>query len=126
VAIDAPGLEWADLDNRDALAEAYGRAWVAALPSRSEAFGLVLVEALACGTPVVGYRSGGISEIIEGHDVGRQFDDLQPEALAGALLEVMEMGVDPGTASRCRNRAEDFSLERCTDSYLALYREFGA
>ena len=126
VEIDAEGVEWADLDRRDLLAQAYAQAWVAALPSRSEAFGLVLVEALACGTPVVGYARGGMAEIIDRPAVGRLFDELEPAALARALLDAMEMTAGPQTAAACRERAQDFSVDRCTESYLALYRELGA
>ena len=126
VEIEADGVEWADLDRRDVLAQAYARAWVAALPSRSEAFGLVLVEALACGTPVVGYARGGMNEIIDRPAVGRVFDELEPADLAGALLEAMETSASPETVDACRARARDFSLDRCAESYLALYRELGA
>ncbi len=123
VEVDAPGIEWADLDDRQALARAYGRAWVSVLPSVDEAFGLVLVEALACGTPVVGHAHAAIPEVIDSPEVGRLFDSLTATDLARALLEALELATDPATASRCRARAEDFSTDRCTDSYLALYRE---
>jgi glycosyltransferase involved in cell wall biosynthesis len=126
VEMEAAGVEWADLDRRDVLAQAYARAWVAALPSRSEAFGLVLVEALACGTPVVGYASGGIAEIVDGPGVGRLFSQLEPADLANALLEAMEISANPETADACRARAQHFSAHRCVESYLALYRELGA
>jgi glycosyltransferase involved in cell wall biosynthesis len=115
------GVEWRDLDDRRALAQAYGRAWVAALPSTSEAFGLVLAEALACGTPVVGYDDGAIPELINDTRIGRLFNTLTAQALAGALLEAIELASDPGTAPACRARAEAFSTDRCTDSYVALY-----
>ena len=123
VRADAPGVQWLDLDHRAVLARAYATAWVAALPAPSEAFGLVLAEALACGTPVVGYDDGGIPEIIDRPAVGRRFDRLDAAALATALLEAMELSASPETALRCRERATDFSADRCTDGYLALYRE---
>jgi glycosyltransferase involved in cell wall biosynthesis len=123
--IEQPGVEWRNLDDNRVLAAAYGEAWVAALPSVSEAFGLVLVEAMACGTPVVGYRDGGIPELIDRPEVGRLFERLEAEALKDALLDAIELSRAQGTATACRARAEEFSVERCTERYLELYRELG-
>jgi glycosyltransferase involved in cell wall biosynthesis len=126
VQVDTPGVEWIDLDDRAALARTYSEAWVSVLPSRAEAFGLVLVEAMACGTPVLGYRDGALPEVIDRPEVGALFDVLEPEPLAQSLLEVMELATDPGTPDACRARAEEFSTERCTERYLELYAELGA
>ncbi len=126
VDVDASGVEWADLDDRAALARAYGEAWVAALPSQYEAFGLVLVEAMACGTPVVGYDDAAIPEVIDRPDIGRLFDRLRPDSLAQALLEVMELSARPDTVRHCRARAEEFSTGRCVERYIQLYRDLGA
>jgi len=126
VRVDAPGVQFVDLDDRSSLAHAYRSAWAVALPSTSEAFGLVLLEALACGTPVLGYDDGGISEIIDRPGIGRLLDRLDAASLASALLEVMELSRRPETAARCRARAEELSVDRCTERYLALYHELGA
>lgn len=126
VNVEAPGLEWCDLDDRAALARAYSRAWVSALASEGEAFGLVLAEAMACGTPGVGYDHGATPELIDRPGVGLMFDRLDAGAVACALLEGLELANEPETASRCRRRAEEFSVDRFVESYLSLYRNLGA
>jgi glycosyltransferase involved in cell wall biosynthesis len=117
------GVELADVDDRAALAQTYREAWVAALPSFGEAFGLVLVEAMACGTPVVGTDDGAIPEIVDRPEVGRLFRRDDAASLAETLLEALELAQDPATREACRARAEDFSIERCGQAYEALYRE---
>lgn len=120
------GVEVRDLDDTDALARAYAEAWVCALPSWGEAFGLVLAEALACGTPVVGSERGAAPEIIDRREIGRVFAGDEPRALSVALLDSLELAELPGTAAACRARGQDFSRDRCIDAHLALYAEIGA
>lgn len=108
----------------DDLPALYRSAWVSVLPSWGEAFGLVLAEALACGTPVVGSDLHGIPEVLGGDgSIGRLFAGDDPAALAAALLEAVELARDPATAARCRARALAFSAARCTERHEALYRE---
>ena len=124
VRLDAPGIAWLEQDHRPgALSVTYGEAWAAVLPATDEAFGVALIEALACGTPVVGYAHGGMPEIVDGAEIGALFDRLDPSELANALVSVLELAEDPQTTERCRARAEEFSTDRSTDRYLALYRE---
>lgn len=118
----APGVELANLDDRAALAAAYGNAWVSVLASTGEAFGLVLVEALACGTPVVAREQGGMVEIVDRPEVGRLFDGSVGE-LTRALLEALELAGDTATRAACRARAEAFSTDRTAERYLDLYEE---
>ena len=92
------------------------------LPATDEAFGKVLVEALACGTPVVGLADGGIPEIIDRPEIGCLIERSDAEALARALASVLELEADPALADRCRDRAAEFSLELHVERYLSLYR----
>ena len=122
-AREHPEVELVDVDDRAALARAYGEAWVSVLPSTSEAFGLVLAEAMACGTPVAATNVGGMREVVDRPEVGRLFDGDRAEDLAPALLEALELAEDPSTEDACRARAEEFSVDRCVQSYLELYAE---
>jgi teichuronic acid biosynthesis glycosyltransferase TuaC len=64
---------------------------VLALPSRNEGLGLVLLEAMACGTPCVASRVGGVPEIVDGA-VGALVPPDDPMALAAALARVLGRG----------------------------------
>ena len=82
---------------------------VLVLPSFSESFGLVLIEALACEKPVIGSNVGGISEIIT-DDVGLLIDPNDSSTLASAIDKII--GDDEfrqNLASNARKRAIDFS-----------------
>ncbi|MHB8050474.1 MAG: glycosyltransferase [Coriobacteriia bacterium] len=62
------------------------------LPSRVEGLGLVLLEAMACGTPCVGTRVGGIPEALATPGCGRLVEPEDPAALAAAITEVLTIG----------------------------------
>ncbi len=107
------GVELRDLDDHAALLAAYREAHVCALASEGEAFGLVLVEALACGTPAVASDDAAGPEVTDTTFTG---DD--PHAMAAAILDAADQ--DP---QACRARAELFSLDACVSAHEALYRE---
>ncbi|MFL5912705.1 MAG: glycosyltransferase family 4 protein [Gaiellaceae bacterium] len=121
LAATLPG-EGIELTQGENLPELYSKAWALALPSYGEAFGLVLTEALACGTPVVGTNS----EVINSEEIGRVFEGDDPKDLAKVLSETLELATDPVTRERCRSRAKAFSAERATEEYLRLYESLTA
>jgi phosphatidylinositol alpha-mannosyltransferase len=117
------GVELVDMDDANVLAELNGQAWAAVLPSTNEAFGLVLVEALATGTPVVASDLGPFPEIVDRPEIGRLFPGHAAADLAAALVETFELAGDPATRDACVARAGDFSSERTALAYEELYRE---
>ncbi len=95
---------------------------VLVLPSRSESFGSVLVEALACGTPVVATRCGGPEDIVT-DEVGVLVPKEDPEALAGALEKVL---ASRGTYSPARLREHAlgrFGWDTVARRYVDLFHE---
>jgi glycosyltransferase involved in cell wall biosynthesis len=82
-----------------------------------EPFGLSVVEAMACGTPVIAYAKGSMPELIEDGVTGFLVDDLD-EAIA-AIGRVGEID-----RAACRRAvAERFTVDRMADRYLELYRQ---
>lgn len=91
------------------------RADVLAHSSRAEGFGLVLVEALACGTPVVATDCpGGPSDILQDGEYGLLVDVGNPEALANAIADTLEHSPN---SDRLVERAKDFDVSKVTDRY---------
>ena len=103
------------------LARAYAGAAVSVLPSVYEAFGLVLVESLAAGTPAVAARSGACPEVLDDERVGRLFEPDDPADLARALGEALDLAADPETAERCRAHAARWHWDRILPRYVELY-----
>jgi glycosyltransferase involved in cell wall biosynthesis len=80
-----------------------------------EPFGLVLIEALACGTPVLAYRRGSIPEIIEDGETGFVCENL------GEMVEVTGR-ITTIDRRRCRAAFEErFTADRMARDYVALY-----
>lgn len=91
------------------LPERYREATVLAFPSVwSEPFGIPTVEAMASGVPVVATRAGGVPEVVEHRRTGLLVAPDDPDALADALLEVLE---DPDLAARLGAEGRRRALE---------------
>ncbi|HEY7833312.1 MAG TPA: glycosyltransferase family 1 protein [Ktedonobacterales bacterium] len=112
----------------DDLAAAYASADVFVLPSRTETLGLVALEAMAAGLPVVGADRGGIPDLVDDGATGLLFDPDTPDALAGALTQLVDdadLRARLGAAGRMR--AEGWDWARTTAGLRAQYaRVLGA
>ena len=84
-----------DVDRQD---ERYGRAWVTCLPSTDEAFGLALLESLACGTPVVATTHAAPRELVREGVTGELCPPHDPQALAAACLRALALARRPGSS----------------------------
>lgn len=111
------------------LAALYRAADVVVMPSHSESFGLVALEAQACGTPVVARATGGLRHVLGPHAGGQEgggtlVDGADPRAFAAAMLPYL---TDPAArraaAERGVARARRFSWERTADRTLEVYRD---
>jgi glycosyltransferase involved in cell wall biosynthesis len=111
------GVTWLGEVGGDEKFELLGRARCLLFPiDWEEPFGMVLVEALACGTPVVALRRGAVPEVVE-HGVTGFFTDRAEEL--PALLEAAA-SLDP---RRCREAAEQrFDVSRMAAEYEEVYR----
>jgi starch synthase len=109
----------------DDLVQLYSHATVFVCPSIYEPFGLINLEAMACGTPVVASRVGGIPEVVVDGETGWLVPPGDPTALAGALRSALadsERAHRFGDAGRRRVEAH-FSWDRIAEQTLGVYRD---
>ena len=102
----------------------FRRASALILPSEYEAFGFVLMEAMAVGLPIVGTAVGAVPEVLEQGRIGEivRFGDVAGLAAAlTALAEAPERWRE--RIARGRQRVLELSVDRMVDGHLALYRE---
>jgi|Deesub1362B_J571_1020462.scaffolds.fasta_scaffold00320_28 N-acetyl-alpha-D-glucosaminyl L-malate synthase BshA len=110
--------------SRNRLGGYYSRSRVLALPSRSEGFGLVALEAMAYGLPVVATRVGGIPEVVTHGEAGMLVEKDDASALAEALIKVMaDKALWQKLSQNARKRAAMFSWEKTAQQYANLYAE---
>lgn len=104
----------------DVKVDRVGRALALTFPLQwEEPFGLVMIEALACGTPVVAFDRGSVREIVADGETGFVVD---PAAGPAGFAEALEHAADLDPAA-CRHRFEEhFTTERMVDGYERIYR----
>jgi len=105
-----PEVRFLGVLSREELAQLYSSVDVFVFASRTDTFGLVLLEALACGTPVAAFPVQGPLDVVGGSGVAVLDEDLRKAAL-GALR------IDRGA---CRSYAERFSWRAATQQFIDL------
>ncbi len=93
------------------LAEMYANADVFVFPSRTDTFGLVIVEALATGVPVAAYPVQGPIDILTGEGVGCLSEDLE---------EAIQVALETHDPAACVALAAEYTWERCTQQFCEI------
>jgi D-inositol-3-phosphate glycosyltransferase len=110
--------------DQDTLPYYYSAAYVVTVPSYYESFGMVAVEAMACGVPVVASNAGGLMYTIQDGLTGLLFPANSPAALAEKLCLLLD---EPETrdamGANARKWAERFSWTNIADQVVSLYGE---
>lgn len=106
-AVDQANLRWW-----------YSAADVLVLASSREGWPNVLLEAMACGTPVVASRVGGVSEVVNRTDIGTTVDIRDDESLAAAIVDTLSRQLDRNTI---RRYAQEMSWTRTSEAQVELF-----
>ena len=97
----------------------YAAAEVVVMPSHYESFGMVALEAMACGTPVIASRVGGLAHLIQDGETGFFVPAQDPETLAEKLrLVFVDNQLRAKMSAKAARYARDFSWERITSPIL--------
>jgi len=90
------------------------------LPSLSESFGIVQIEAMACGKPVVATKNGGSEEIITSEDYGLLCEPANPKELAEKILVALNKNWDE---EYILNYAKQFTWEKIAKEIIRVYKD---
>lgn len=114
-------IEWRGVQKHEAVIQSIEASDLVVVPSRAEPFGLVALEAMASGKPVVATRVGGLPEVLDGADAVLVEPD-NPPALARAIQQVLtRLEHQPDYGRRNREPATRFSIMRMLDEYQSVY-----
>ena len=109
---------------QDDLPEYYAAAEMVVMPSHYESFGLVALEAMAMGTPVIASEVGGLAFLIKDGLNGFHVPSRDPEALAERIFTLLtDRGCREQLGTAARMHAQDYSWSVIVDKMLGVYRE---
>jgi len=111
--------EFLGIGDSDRQHERYGQAWATCLPSVLDSFGMVLIESLACGTPLVVTTNGAPASIVDPGVTGSMCEPNDVEGLARACVDTIALARQSGTVDACRAAATPYDW----DEGLAPYCE---
>jgi glycosyltransferase involved in cell wall biosynthesis len=116
--LDLPGIEYVGEIGEGEKDEFLGNAYALVFPINwPEPFGLVMIEAMACGTPVIAYRRGSVPEVVEEGVTGFMVTTLDEAVQAAERVATLDR-------RRCREVFERrFTVERMAHAYVDVYRQ---
>jgi glycosyltransferase involved in cell wall biosynthesis len=128
---DVPGIPQVDLGriyDDQKLSQVYSAADVFVIPSLQESFGQTVTESMACGTPVVGFDTGGIPDMVRPGETGYLARVGDAADLADKIRRLLrEPERWPEFGRNCRAAVlRDFSIEALAGRYAALYQTLAA
>ena len=115
-----PNVEFRGWLTNDELRSYYQRCQALIFPGEED-FGIVPVEAMAAGCPVIALRKGGALETVVENKTGIFFDEPTADSLSEAILRFEKTTWDPFAIHR---HAQLFSRERCKESLRAFFIEY--
>ncbi len=118
-ASKSPNVNFIGKVERNDVPEEMARAKALLMPIKyDEAFGLVMIEAMASGTPVIAYNTASAPEIIEDGVTGYLVEPDNPKSMAEAMNKI-----DQIDRKKCREHVEDnFSLNKMVNNYIDVYK----
>jgi glycosyltransferase involved in cell wall biosynthesis len=120
---DFPHLGLGRISSDKLLSLAYSAADIFVIPSLQESFGQTVIESLACGTPVVGFASGGIPDMVRPGQTGWLAPTGDTAALRDAIVAALVDPNRPAMSDRCRRIVEqEYSLDVSARAYERLYQ----
>jgi glycosyltransferase involved in cell wall biosynthesis len=105
------------------LAEAYASADVFVFPSTTDTLGLVLLEAMASGLPIVAAESSPTHELVDQSGAGLLFDPARPDSIGAILRTLMDSAAREELSRRARREAERWGWQVPTAELVQWYRE---
>lgn len=121
--LPAPTVSFTGLLHGPELAAAYRAADVFVFPSTTETLGLVMLEALASGLPVIAHDSPASREILGGCQAGKLFTADHAHLLPAMVRQVRSANATGQLSSLARAEAEKWSWPAATEALLSCYRE---
>jgi D-inositol-3-phosphate glycosyltransferase len=119
----ADRIRWVDPQPHETLASYYRAAEVVLVPSQSESFGLVALEAAACGTPVVATAVGGLHTLVIDGETG-YLRERQPDAFAAAAARILtEPGHGVALGAAAARHARSFTWAAAAGQVARLFTE---
>ena len=111
------------INNDETMVKIYQSAAVMVVPSLSENLSNVIMESLACGTPVAAFNIGGNSDMIDHKQNGYLAEPINPEDLAAGIAWCLENNTSGELSRNARAKVEEkYSMERVGEKYVELYK----
>jgi D-inositol-3-phosphate glycosyltransferase len=108
---------------QDTLPYYYSAADVLVMPSHYESFGMVALEAMACGTPVIASQVGGLAYLVKDGETGYHVPDQDPEALCEKLLILLNDAQQrEAMGLRAAQYARDYAWANIAGQILEVYK----